>query len=170
MTDLLAAWRTEPIVLSSPMPIEVARRWLFSGPVDRNGDLIWRRAAKLNTRSPWRPVLRGKILGTDSGSMFVGVLGWDPVLKVFTCCWLGVVTAIASTSTAIGSYSAVHGDGRAVVPALAVAAAALIGAFIVLLTVLLGYREAYAQTEYLRSWITGHMNTPWYQNRQSGDE
>ena len=170
MTDLLAAWRTEPIVLSSPMPIEVSRRWLFSEPVNRNGDLIWRRAAKLNTRSPWRPVLRGKVLGTDSGSMFVGVLGWDPVLKVFTCCWLGVVTAVASTSTAIVSYSAVHGDWRAVLPALGVAAGALIGVFIGLLAVLLGYREAYAQTEYLRSWIIGSMNAPWYRNRQIGDK
>src|SRR3954453_15735164 len=89
--DLIAAWRGEPLALSSPMPLEVARRWL-SGTDDGAGDVIRRAAASLNNRSPWRPVLRGRLRQSGSGSTFVGVLGWAPVLKIWTG---GVLVAFA---------------------------------------------------------------------------
>ena len=170
VTDLLAAWRGEPIALSSPMPIEVARHWLSGNPSHGAGDVIRRAPARLNTRSAWRPVLRGRLLQTDSGSTFIGVLGWDPALKVLTCCLLGAFAGVLLTGTVVAVSSALHGGWRAAGPALALDAFGLFGVATGLVSILIGYRETRGQTAYLRSCITGQMNTPWYQNRQGTDD
>jgi hypothetical protein len=166
VTDLLAAWRGESIALSSPMPIEVARQWVSGDPSYGAGDVIRRAAARLNTRNLWRPVLRGRLLPTGSGSTFIGVLGWDPGLKAFAYCLLGPFTGVLLTGAVLAVSSAVRGDWQATGPTLAVAAFGLFGVLTGLVSILLGYRETREQTAYLRSWITGRMNTPWYQNHQ----
>ena len=38
-----------------------------------------------------------------------------------------------------------------------------------LASTLTGYREARAQTAYLRSWINGRMDAPWYRKSQTFD-
>jgi len=168
VTDLLAAWRGEAIAVSSPMPIEVARQWL-SSPSLGAGDVVRRAGAQLNTRSSWRPVLRGRLLRTGSGSEFVGVLGWDPVLKVLTCCLLGAFTGILLTGLVLAVSAAMQGGWRAAGPGLAVAAFGLFGVLTALASTLIGYRETRGQTAYLRSWITGQMSAPWYQNRPGSE-
>jgi len=162
--DLFAAWRGEAITVSSPMPLEVTRQWL-SGPSLRAGDVVRRAAAQSNTRNSWRPVLRGRLLRTGSGSEFVGVLGWDPVLKALTGCLLGACTAILLTGLVLGVSSAAQGGWRAAGPGLATAAFGLFGVLTALASTVIGYREARGQTAYLRSWIMGQMNAPWYQDR-----
>ena len=46
----------------------------------------------------------------------------------------------------------------------------LFGMLVGLVSTLIGYRETSDQTAYLRSWITGQMNAPWYQGRLSADD
>ncbi|MCA2212570.1 hypothetical protein [Jidongwangia harbinensis] len=127
VTDLLAAWRGERIVLSSRMPVEVACRWLSGNSASGAGDVIRRSAAKLNTRSAWRPVLRGRLFPADSGSRFVGVLGWDPALKVLTCCLFGAFAVLLLTGSTVAAVSAAHGGWRAAGPGLAMAGLGLFG-------------------------------------------
>jgi hypothetical protein len=170
VADLLAAWRGERIALSSPMPVEVARRWLSGDSAPGAGDVIRRSAAKLNTRSTWRPVLRGRLLPADSGSTFVGVLGWDPALKVLTCCLVGAFAVLSLTGTTVAAVSGAHGGWRAAGPALAMVGFGLFGILAGLASALIGYRETRDQTAYLRSWITGQMNAPWYRDRQSSGD
>lgn len=169
VTDLIAAWRGEPIALSSPMPIEEVRHWLSTDPSSGAGDIVRRAAARQNTWSTWRPVLRGRLLRTDSGSSFVGVVGWDPAVKLLSCCLLGAFAGVFLTGTAVAASSAAHGGWRAAGPGLAVAAFGLFGILTGLASILIGYRETRGQAAYLRSWITGQMNTPWYQNRHPDD-
>lgn len=170
VTDLLAAWRGERIVLSSPMPVEVARRWLSGDSPPKAGDVIRRSGAKLNTKSTWRPVLRGRLLAADSGSRFVGVLGWDPALKVLTCCVFGGFAAVFLTGSTVAAASAAHGGWHAAAPGVALAGFGLFGVLTCLASTLVGYRETRGQTDYLRSWITGQMNAPWYRDRESSDD
>lgn len=153
--DLRAAWQAERIVLASPMPIEVARYWLFDGQGPAVGDYFRRGGATLNTRTPWRPVLRGRLLPAGSGSTFVGVLGWDPLYRAFTCCLLGAFAAVF-----VAGVAALASGGRGQSALLIVLG--LFGIFAGLLSIVAGYRETREQTAYLRSWITGVMNTPWY--------
>ena len=169
-TDLLAAWRGEHIVLSSPMPIEVTRRFLSDNPSHGARDVVHRGAARLNSRSAWRPVLRGRLLQADSGTQFVGVLGWDPALKVLTCCLLGAFGGMLMTGMALAVSWAWQGGWRAAGPALAVAGFGLFGVLTSLASILIGYRETRGQTACLRSWITGQMGTPWYRSRQGLDD
>lgn len=152
------------------MPFEVLRQWLSGNPSYRAGDTIWREAARLNSRSMWRPVLRGRLLRTDSGSAFIGVVGCDPVLKLVSCCRLGAFAGMLLTGTVVAVWSAVHADRHAAGPALAVSALGLFGVLTSLASILVGYRETREQAAYLRSWITGQMNTPWYQGRRTADQ
>lgn len=170
VADLLAAWRGERISLFSPMPLEVARRWLSGDSPLEAGDVVRRSAAKLNTRSTWRPVLRGRLLPAESGSTFVGFLGWDPALKVLTCCLFGAFAGLFLTGTTVAVVSAAHGGWRAAAPGMALAGFGLFGVFTSLASTLIGYRETRDQTDYLRSWITGQMNAPWYRGRESSDD
>jgi len=168
--DLFAAWRGERIVLFSPIPIDVLRRWLSGNPSHGAYDVIRRSAAKLNTRSPWRPVLRGRLLRADSGSQFVGVLGWDPVLKVFTCCVLGAFAGVFVAGVALAVFSAGN-DGRPTAGAAMFSIAfGLFGVVGGLVSIVVGYRETRGQTAYLRSWIKGQMDAPWYRGPQPYDD
>ncbi|MFI7598873.1 hypothetical protein [Actinoplanes sp. NPDC049681] len=170
VTDLLAAWRGEHIALSSPMPVEVARRWLSGDSASEAGDVIRRSAAKLNTRSTWRPVLRGQLLPSDSGSTFVGVLGWDPALKVLTCCLFGAFAGVFLVGATVAAASAAYRGWHAVGLGLALAGFGLFGVLTSLASTLIGYRETRGQADYLRSWITGQLNAPWYRARGSSDD
>jgi hypothetical protein len=157
VTDLIAAWRGERIVLSSPMPLEVARRRLSGDPSGGATDVVRRPAATLNTRSAWRPVLRGRLRPAGSGSEFVGVLGWDPALRALTCCQLGASAAVLVAGAVV---AASHG-WRPAGPAPGLTALGLFGVLVSLASIVLGYRETRGQTASLRSWITGSMHTPW---------
>jgi hypothetical protein len=163
--DLLAAWRGESLALSSPVPIEVLRRWLGVG----SSDQIRRTAAQLNTRAGWRPVLRGRLLSTGSGSQFVGVVGGDPVLKALTCSLFTGFAGAFLTGVTLLILSAV-GQADQVMPALAVAAFGLFGMVTAVVSTLVGYRETRGQASYLRSWIMGQMAVEWFGERgASGD-
>lgn len=158
--DLLAAWSGESLVLSSPMPVEDLRRWLGAG----SSDELRRTAAQLNTRAGWRPVLRGRLRPTGSGSQFVGVLGWDPVLKTLTCCLFTGFAGAFLTGVTLLIVSAAQQAGL-VLPALAVTALGLFGMLAAVISTLVGYRETRGQASYLRSWITGQMATEWFGQR-----
>jgi hypothetical protein len=164
VTDLLAAWRGEPLVLSSTMPVDVARRWLGVG----SSDEIRRTAAQLNTRASWRPVLRGRLLPADSGSQFVGILGWDPMLKMLTCCLTSVFAAVFLAGVTVVFFSALTPVSR-LTPGLAMAASGLFGVITLVASTVVGYRETRGQTAYLRSWITGQMAMQWFGGRQASD-
>ncbi|WP_433294675.1 hypothetical protein ACQP2F_33735 [Actinoplanes sp. CA-030573] len=157
MTDLAAAWRGERIALSSSMPIEVARRWVSGDAASAGGDVVRRTAARLNTRSAWRPVLRGRLVAAGTGCRFAGVLGWDPKLRALTCCLLGASVAALGTGTVLAVTAA---SGRWA--ASGAAALGLFGVVVALVSTVVGYRETRGQRDYLRSWITGRMNAPWY--------
>jgi len=166
--DLRAAWRTESIVLSSPMPIEVARGWLFGGQAGGNRDVVRRAGANLNTRTAWRPVLRGRLLPIESGSTFVGILGWDPGLRFRTCCLLGTSAALFAIGAATLTLSLFTGESHPVGVFLVCLGG--FGAFTLTAGIVAGYRETQGQLSYLRSWITGQMNVPWYQESRTIDD
>jgi len=163
--DLQAAWRTESIVLSSPMPIEVARGWLSGGQAGANRDFIRRAAADLNTRTTWRPVLRGRLLPTESGSAFVGTLGCDPGMKILSCCLLGAFTVMFLIGVPTLISSLLSGGLNEV--GILLTCLGVLGVISGIAGIVAGYRETEGQLSYLRSWITGHMNTPWYQERRT---
>jgi hypothetical protein len=62
------------------------------------------------------------------------------------------------------------GGWRAAGPGLATAGLGLFGVLTGLVSTPIGYRETCDQTAYLRSWITGQMNAPWYRGHQSSDD
>ncbi len=155
--DLADAYRGGPALAVRGFPREA-------------GDVIRRSAAKLNTRSTWRPVLRGRLLPADSGSTFVGFLGWDSALKVLTCCLFGAAAGLLLTGTTVAAVSAAHGGWRAAAPGMSLAGFGLFGVLTSLASTLVGYRETRAQTDYLRSWIIGQMNAPWYRGRQNSHD
>lgn len=162
--DLFAAWGGESLVLSSPMPIEVLRRWLGVG----SSDEVRRAAAQLNTRAGWRPVLRGRLVPTGSGSQFVGVLGWDPVLKALTCCIFTSFAGAFLTGATLLIFSAAK-QASPFLPALGVTAFGLSGMVAAVISTLVGYRETRGQASYLRSWITGQMAMEWFGERVAPD-
>lgn len=158
--DLLAAWRGESLVLSSPMPIDDLRSWLAVG----SSDEIRRTAAQLNTRAGWRPVLRGRLRPVGSGSQFVGVLGWDPALKALSCCMLSGFAAAFGTGATLLVLSAL-GQVSLFMSGLELVVFGLFGLVTVVVSTLVGYRESLGQTSYLRSWITGQMAMEWFGER-----
>jgi hypothetical protein len=163
--DLLAAWGGESLVLPSPMPIEVLRRWLGVGSSDK----VRRAAAQLNTRAGWRPVLRGRLLPAGSGSQFVGVLGWDPMLKALTCCVFTSFAAAFLTGVTFLIVSAAK-QASLLMPALGVTAFGLFGMVTAVVSTLVGYRETRGQAAYLRSWITGQMAMEWFGERVAPED
>ena len=115
-------------------------------------------------------MLKGRLLPADSGSKFVGVLGWDPALKVLTCCLFGAFAVLFFAGATVAAVSAAGGGRRAAGPSLAAAGLGLFGVLTSLASTLIGYRETRDQTAYLRSWITGQMNAPWYRDHQSSND
>ena len=104
------AWRSEPLVLVSPLPVPAVRARLIEGRttylraaftfagfggyrvVGRVGERrIVLEAAAVGVRNTWRPVLRGRLEPEGTGSRLVGRLGWSPFVKAFSALWLTIV-------------------------------------------------------------------------------
>lgn len=99
------------MVLVSPLPLQTVRARLIEGRTSYLraafafgggggyhvvGHVGARRvslqAVKVGVRNSWRPVMRGRLEPEQSGSRFVGRLGWSPFVKAFSALWLGAVT------------------------------------------------------------------------------
>ena len=108
----LRAWRSEPVVLRSPLPVESARARLKEGRISELRDnfmlgvgdcrvvgrvgtsWISLAAVKGNGQNSFRPVLRGWLEPDGAGCRLVGTYGWSPFVKAFAALWLGTGSCV----------------------------------------------------------------------------
>ncbi|WP_433060028.1 hypothetical protein [Dactylosporangium sp. CS-033363] len=110
--------------LDSPLPVAEAaarldeglrgRRKLLGPPRVVRGrvhdDRLWLVAGRRGVANAWRPVLRGRLAGTEGGSRLVYRFGWNPLVEVFTALWFGALVlflVVGLIRTAIGAASGV---------------------------------------------------------------
>ena len=167
----MRAWRSEPLVLESPLPLPVVRQRLIDGStsylrasftyggfggfrvVGRVGNrAISLQAARIGVRNSWRPVLRGRLEAAGAGTRLVGKLGWHPAVKAFSAVWVGIAFGIFVVST---GFAAAAANPRALLFSLVPLGFV---AFFVGLTALC-IRLSRGEETYLRSWLIERLQT-----------
>jgi len=172
----LRAWRSEPMVLESPLPAPAARERLIANSVpylpfgltsgDRGGLRVVGRvgprqislqAVDGGVRNSWRPSLRGRLEPLGTGSRFTGKLGWSPFVKAFSGLWLGGVGAIFLVL--VIRAVAMARDGHATAEAFLVCLGPL--GFVVFFIGLTtwGIRAGRREETYSRSWMADRLQT-----------
>jgi hypothetical protein len=172
----LQAWRSEPVVLLSPLPVSAARKRLLEGHVSYlraffifgggGGYLvvghIGRRrilleALQLGGRNSWQPVLHARLEPAGNGCRLVGRLGWSRVVKTLCALLLGGAVGGFLGLLIRAVARAVNGD--------ATGGDFLIGliplSFVPVLVVLTswGARLGRSEANYLRSWLVNRLQT-----------
>jgi hypothetical protein len=120
----LALWRTEPVVVESPLPVDEACqrmregltspwRWRIMPSFDppkrfvigqvRPGRVVVT-ATSPAQRNSWRYQVRGEVRPSAGGSVLVGRLGWEPGTRAFCLVWLGLCLTFLGTSIAAGVW------------------------------------------------------------------
>jgi hypothetical protein len=172
----LRAWRSEPLVLVSPLPVPVVRARLIEGSVPylravftfggwggyhvvgRVGTRwISLEAAIVGQRNSWRPVLRGRLERAEAGSRLVGTLGWSPFVKAFSALWLSIMGCVflGFVIRAVVMAWRDGASGEAFLICLAPLGFVLFFLGLTAWGIQAGHREAM----YLRSWLADRMQT-----------
>lgn len=189
----LRAWRSEPLAFVSPLSVRAVRARLIEGStsywrsaftfggfggvrvVGRVGTRrISLQAVQGGVRNSWRPLLRGRLEPAETGSRFVGRLGWSPFVRAFSALWLGcgccalLVLVVRAVALSLSGHSTADAFLVCLIPLGFVL-------FFVALTAW-GIRAGRREATYLRSWMADRLQTaeagvrgyrPW-QNGRSG--
>jgi hypothetical protein len=171
--DWLRAWRSEPVELSTPLPVEAVRERLAAGRGSRwragfmvggggyhvVGRVGRRRVAltvvRAGMRNSWMPEVRGRLEATATGSRLVARIGWSPFVKAFSAVWLGVVTAIFLGAAGRAVALAVTGEITAPDALFCLVPLAFMAFFVGLSS--WGMWAARDSEAYLRSWLAGRI-------------
>lgn len=172
----LRGWRSEPLVLVSPLPVETVRTRLAEGSTTYSraffglgggggyvvlGHVGTHRvsleAARVGLRNSWRPTMRGRLEPDGTGSRLVGHLGWAPFIKALSTVWLTGVGffLLVSVSRAVDLTWSGDVTGEAFLICLAPLGMLL---FFVGLTTW-GTRVGLRDETYLRSWLAKRLQT-----------
>lgn len=172
----LSAWRVEPMVMLSPLSVQLVRERLTAGRISYfraafmlGGEGGYRvvgrigthritlEAAKVGVRNSWRPVLRGRLEPAGAGSRLVGTLGWHPAVKAFSALWLGAVSCFFLGFVVRAGVLAWNGNATGEEALLCLVPLAFIVFFVGLnaWAIRVGRDEA----RYLRSWLAERLQT-----------
>jgi hypothetical protein len=173
----LRAWRSERVVLVSPLPVETVRTRLIEGTtsyvrsafayggwgdfrvVGRVGtQTISLQAVAGGLRNSWRPVARGRLEPVGTGSRFVGTLGWSPFVRTFSAVWLGGVGLIFVVLVGHAITLTWAGDASAGVFLVCLAPVGFVLFFIGLTS--FGIWAGRREEKYLRSWMADRLQAP----------
>jgi hypothetical protein len=172
----LRAWRSEPLVLVSPLPVPVVRARVIEGStsylraafrfgssggshiVGRVGTRrISLEAVTAGQRNSWRPMMRGRLDPEEAGSRLVGTLGWSPFVKAFSALWFSVI-GCAFLGLVIRAVAMAWGDDASV-EAFLICLAPLGFALLFIGLTAWGIQAGRRQAMYLRSWLADRMQT-----------
>lgn len=187
----LGAWRSEPVVLVSPLPVPAVRERLIEASTSNwaafmsgggsgisvIGHVGTRRisvqAVQPNARNSWRSSVWGRLEPMETGSRFTGKLGWSPSTKVFSGLWLGFVVCFFLALVGRAVVLASRGEATAETFLFCLMPLGMMLFFVGLTSwgIWAGRREA----TYLRSWMADRLQTaeaidipgyrPWQQGR-----
>jgi hypothetical protein len=168
------AWRGESWSLTSPLPVDVVRERLAEGsvsllratfPLGGGYRVIGRigphrlrlEATRSGGRDAWRPILRGRLEPTATGSRLVGTVGVHPSVKVAVLA-MGAALAVALIALCgFGVYRAVRGE-LSTPDVLAALPPAVVLVFLGG-TSLRRLPAGRLEVAYLRSWLTERLRT-----------
>jgi hypothetical protein len=157
-------WRSEPLVMVSPLPVEAARARLNEGSTSylrsvfaylggEGGYKIYGRAdtdglsflaAKSGSRNSWRPGVRGRLEPDGTGSRLVGSLGIPPSVKALSALWFAMMGFFFLFTATSG---------------LIICLAPLGAMFFFVALTAWGMHVGRGEKTYLRSWLVNRLQT-----------
>jgi hypothetical protein len=177
----LLQWRRRPVQVSSSMSASAAQRVLadsvtslrklvllsvtasdwppaVSGRVTKSRVRLSAARSRFR-RNSWRPVFRGRLVATETGSRLEGTVGWHPMVQAFTAAWLVLLAIIVVTGEINLATNAFRGDWSA---GWGLAALPVVGCLFVSVMVgltSLGSRAGRKDEAFLMAWLAEKLKS-----------